>query len=68
MDVDAEGLGDFLAEVLAERASADAADDLAEQEAEAAHVIALRGAGFPPGFSGFEVFAHGVPVESLVRV
>ena len=65
MDVDAEGLGDFCAEVLAERATADAADDLAEEEAEAAHVIALRGAGFPPRLGGREVFAHRVPVESL---
>ncbi len=45
VDVDAEGLGDFLAEVLAECAAGDAADDLAEDEPEAHHVVALGGAG-----------------------
>ena len=67
MDVDAERLGDFSAEVLAECAAGDAADDLAEDEAEAHHVIALRGAGLPPGFGCRDVAAHPVPVERLRR-
>ena len=50
VDVDAEGLGDFGAQVLAECAAGDAAGDLAEDEAERDHVVALRGAGLPPRF------------------
>ena len=67
VDVDAEGFGDFGAQVLAEGAAGDAADDFAEDEAEGHHVIALRGAGLPPGFGFRDVVADGVPVEGLVR-
>ena len=50
VDVDAERFGDLGAQVLAEGAAGDAADDFAEDEAEGDHVIALRGAGLPPRF------------------
>ncbi len=49
VDVDAEGFGDFPAEVLTECAAGDAADDLAEDEAEAHHVIALAVPGCHQG-------------------
>ena len=48
--VDTERLGDFFAQILAEGATGDPADDLANDEAEGDHVIALRGAGLPPRF------------------
>ena len=50
--VDSPRVGDLAAQVLADGAAGDPADHLAEDEAEAHHVIALRGAGFPPRFAG----------------
>ena len=65
--VDAERLGDLDAQELAEGAAGDAPGDLAEDEPEGHHVIALRGAGRPPRFGGGDVAAHAVPVQGLLR-
>jgi hypothetical protein len=64
VDIDAERFGDLPAQVLAEGAAGHAADDLAEDEAEGDHVIALGGARLPPGLGLSDPGADGVPVES----
>ena len=65
--VDAERLGDLDAQELAEGAAGDPPGDLAEDEPEGHHVIALRGAGRPQRFGGGDVAAHAVPVQGLLR-
>ena len=67
VDVDAERLGDLGAQELAERATGDASGDLAEDESECHHVIALRGVWLPPRLGGGDVAAHAVPVQRLLR-
>src|SRR6185295_9041542 len=67
VDVDAERFGNFGAQVLAEGAAGDTTGDLAEDEAEGHHVIALGGAGLPPRLGLRDVVAHRVPIEGLLR-
>ena len=63
--VDAERLGDLGAQILPDGAARDAADQLAEDEAERHHVVALRGAWRPPRRGLGDVLAHPVPVGGL---
>jgi len=63
--VDAERVGDLGAQVLPDGAPGHPADQLAEDETEGHHVIALRGAGLPPRLGGRDVGAHRVPIGGV---
>ncbi len=67
MHVDAERLGDLGAQELAQRAPSDPSGELAENEPEGHHVIALGGVWRPPWLGGGDVAAHAVPVQRLLR-
>ena len=66
MDVRANRLGDLGPQILADGAAGDAAEHLAENEAEGGHVVALRCARLPPGFGTGQLLADEVPVDELL--
>ena len=66
VDVGADRPGDLGAQVLTDRATGDPAEYLAENESVGGHVIALRGARFPPRFGGGQLPADEVPVGDVV--
>ena len=64
-EVDAERLGDGLAEERAERAAGDPAHQLADRPAEVDHVVAVAGARLPERLLGLQAGDHAVPVVEL---
>ena len=66
-EVEAKWLGDLVAEVRADRAAGDAADDLAHQPAEGGGVVAVTGAGDPVGVLVLQRLDHRLPRQRLLR-
>ena len=65
--VGAERAGDLVAEQPSRRGPGDPADHLADQEAEGVDVVAVGGAGRPPGILSGQRGGHGRPVQHGAR-
>ena len=64
--IDAERLHDFVAKISADAFAGDAANDFADEPSVGDRVIAVLGAGRPPGLFGRERRRHHVPIISRV--
>ena len=68
ISVGAERTGDLLAEVSAEALARDTADDFTDQPAEGDRVVAMLGAGLPPGLLAGEFGGDLLPTKDVVEL